>query len=53
MRKSGQSAGVRGFSEPEEAESDCGKSRTLRPNRWSHSGPERYVIVAISENHEC
>jgi hypothetical protein len=41
MRKSGHSAGVR-------PSADSGEARSCRPKRMSHSGPERYVIVAIS-----
>lgn len=45
MRKSGHSAGGRGLSS-EAKVSETGRS--WRPNLRSHSGPERYVIVAIS-----
>ena len=41
MRKSGHNAGVRCLA----AE---GAARSCRLKRMSHSGPERYVIVAIS-----
>src|SRR5262245_57265191 len=52
MRKSGQSAGMRGKGGSEgetmHSESSC-NSRTFRPNRRSHSGPERYAIITISK----
>lgn len=62
IRKSGQRAGGRdglGFeltdeldddAEEDENEdrSDSGVARSCLPKRRSHSGPERYVIVAIS-----
>ena len=49
MRKSGQRAGIRG---PDDGLFCAGSSPAglnFRPNRMSHSGPDRYVIVAISE----
>ena len=48
MRKSGQSAGARGSdgSAVSSTSGRCGLS--CRPKRMSHSGPERYVMVAIS-----
>lgn len=45
MRKSGHRAGTRG---EELGSADAGRSRKRRPKRWSHSGPDRYVMVAIS-----
>ena len=50
MRKSGQSAGLRGWPGSGGLAKGWlgGVGRTLRPKRRSHSGPERYVIVAIS-----
>lgn len=49
MRKSGQSVGNR------DGDGLCPSfgSRSFLPNRWSHSGPERYVIVAISARPIC
>jgi hypothetical protein len=51
MRKSGHNAGTRGsfcLLEGDDDASDFGNGRNCRPKRKSHSGPERYVIVAIS-----
>jgi hypothetical protein len=61
MRKSGHKTGgmyvtllsvsVLEVSEEGEAKDEAGRGeRRRRPKRCSHSGPERYVIVAISTN---
>jgi hypothetical protein len=52
MRKSGQRTGGEGRSVAAVAssvsEGELARSLLRRPKRCSHSGPERYVIVAIS-----
>ena len=62
MRKSGHRAGGRSglgwdwsvvvvavLAVVDDSDSDRGTVRNCLPNRRSHSGPERYVIVAISK----